>query len=259
MINRRLKQDLLKKLGITPQALSQRAERIKKEMPMTTEEATYVVAQQEGLPLDKYLDKNTLDKMRDILSQRKQGVVIKETKNNKAKNKNKEIIFSLPGFSSVTDPLLDSAIINQAKEMAAIYPLLYILENSIRKFICLIMEKEYGPDWWNQEASKKLKDKVHDRMNDEHINSWHQRRGHRPIDYLDLNELPGIIIRAVPKIAPGILPAYEWFTQLIDEVYKSRCVLCHMNPLDKTSISSIKVKFSQWEKQIKAKADKLNN
>jgi hypothetical protein len=257
MINRRLKQDLLKKLGITHQALSQRAERVKKEMPMTTEEATYVVAQQEGLSLDKYIDKDTLNKIRQILAQQKQSIEIREPKSKKTQNKNREVVFKLPGYSSMTDPLLDSAILNQAKEMAAIYPLLYILDNSIRQFICLVMEKEYGPNWWDKEVSQKLKSKVADRMNDEHINSWHQRRGRRPIDYLDLNELPSIISKTVAKIVPSILPKYEWFTQLIDEVYKSRCVLCHMNPLDKTSISSIKVKFSQWQKQITAKADKV--
>jgi hypothetical protein len=257
MINKRLKKDLLEKLRISHQALSQRAKRIKEKMPMTTEEAIYVVAQQAGLSLDKYLYKDTLNKIRQILAQQKQNIEIREPKSKKTQNKNREVVFTLPGYSSMTDPLLDSIIINQAKEMAVIYPLLYILENSIRRFICLVMEKNYGQDWWDKQVSKKSKDTVSGRMDEEHINSWHQRRGSRPIDYLDFKELPSIVYTLKDEIAPSIIPNYEWFRQLVEEVYKSRNVLCHMNPLDRTSINSVKVKFSQWQKQIKAKIDKL--
>jgi hypothetical protein len=251
MINRRLKQDLLKKLGITHQALSQRAERIKEGMPMTTEEATYVLAHRIGLKLDRYLDADTINKLRPIVSSQKSNATIPIIKNKREIIKEYHVTIS--GVFKGSDPLLDGLKMNEAKSMASIYPLLYVLENSIRQFICLIMDKEVGQDWWEKEVPKELKKDVTDRMKDENVNAWHQRRGARPIDYLDLKDLPRLISKRVNKIAPEVIPSYEWFAQMIKEVYVSRCVLCHMNPLDSDSINSVKLRFNQWQKQIKAK------
>jgi hypothetical protein len=255
MVNKTLKNDLLKKLGITPQALSQRAQRIKKSIPMTTEDAISVIAWEKGLKIEKYLGKEAITKIRQLRVQL--SPVNSTVPRNRQNKSQKENIIIISGGFKVSDPLLESSALNQAKEMAAVYPYIYILENSIRKFICLIMEKEYGSNWWDT-VSGKLKKKVIDRMKKENENSWHQRRGAREIDYLDLDLLPNILDRVIVKITPDILPSKEWLRNLIDEVYISRCVLCHMNPLEKNSIDSIKVKFNQWQKQMKAKIDKIN-
>jgi hypothetical protein len=254
MTDQKLRLDLLKKLNITKQALSQRVQRLKKETPMTTEEATYVIAHREGLKLDKYLDNDIINKIRQIMPQKTSSIALEKKGRTGQKT---EITIAILGTFKGTDPLLENTIINQAKEMAEVYPLLYILENSIRQFICLIMERECGPDWWDIDVSKRLKDKVKDRMNTENTNSWHQRRGSRSIDYLDLNELPNIMDRIINRITPKLLPNPNWLRNLIDETYVSRCVLCHMNPLDRDSISSVKLRFNQWQKQIKAKISQI--
>lgn len=251
MTNRALQNDLLGKLKISKQALSQRVKKIKQETPMTTEEATYVLAHREGLLLDKYLDKETINNLRQIIPQQKHNTKMPIQKSKK--NIIKEYSVIIPGTFKGSDPLLNGQILNEAKTMASVYPLLYVLENSIRHFICRIMEKEYGFDWWQNVVPKKLKDNVNERMQAEHMNSWHQRRGAHPIDYLDLIDLPRLISRITNRIVPKIIPSYEWLDQLIKEVYISRCVLCHMNPLDKDSIDSVKLRFKQWQKQIIAK------
>lgn len=97
------------------------------------------------------------------------------------------------------------------------------------------------------------KRQYHDRMANEKKNSWHQRRGDRPIDYLDLNQLKPLVNKYESLFVPDIIPSLQWFSQLIDEMYQSRCVLCHMNPLNKDNISSVKLKYNQWQKQIKNK------
>ena len=112
------------------------------------------------------------------------------------------------------------------------------------------MTNRYGNNWWDSKAGK-LKDKVNERMSDEKRNSWHQRRGARPIDYLDLAQLPAL----VRQIQKDIIPSIEWFTQFLDEVYKSRCVVCHMNPLDDTNIQGVKLRFTQWQRQVRGKKD----
>ena len=55
-LNRDLRKDLLEKLGVTRQRLSQKAKAIKvAHGPMSTDDAVYVLAHQAGFDLSKYL------------------------------------------------------------------------------------------------------------------------------------------------------------------------------------------------------------
>jgi len=66
--NRQLRTDLLKKLGVTAQRLSQLVTQVKRLYgPMTTEEGTYVLAHQRGLDLTRYLDTPAVDRIRGML------------------------------------------------------------------------------------------------------------------------------------------------------------------------------------------------
>ena len=157
------------------------------------------------------------------------------------------------------DILLTKTKLKEMAEMAEIYPYLYILENSIIEFIDKVMISQIGVNWWELQAPKYLRKDVQDRMADDKKDSWHQRRGARPIDYLDLKDLPRLVNKLVRVIVPDIIPSLEWFKGLVDEVYKSRCVVCHMNPLDKNNINAVKVRFNHWQKQIKEKQDIILN
>ena len=44
-----------------------------------------------------------------------------------------------------------------------------------------------------------------------------------------------------------------WFQHFVDEVYQSRCVVAHMNPLNQTNTDNVGIKFNQWETLVKAK------
>jgi len=143
MTNRKLREVLLKKLGGTRQALSQRAQKLKEQYAMTTEDATYVIAQKEGIILDKYLDKETIDRVRSLLQDISISHVSlqpspKVTRVRKESGKEERIIIVCKEFKT-TGPVLPKNKILEAKEMAAIYPLLYVLENSIREVIDRIM------------------------------------------------------------------------------------------------------------------------
>jgi len=129
------------------------------------------------------------------------------------------------------------------------------MENSIREVIDRVMTSKHGINWWDSEAPRGLADSVSKRMADEKKNSWHQRRGARPIDYIDLDNLPALIRKIERDVVPSIIPSIEWFTQFIDEIYRSRCVICHMNPLDSDNIQAIKLRFTQWQKLINEKRD----
>ena len=252
MINKSLKKALIAKLKITSQALSQRIQKLRKKSPMSSEEAAYVIAHEEGIDLYKYLEEKEIIGIRQLVLQNSKSIST-STNTKSSKNTIKNITINISGEFKGTDPLLNEKKLNEARAMAAIYPLLYVLENSIRQFICLVMEREAGPDWWENEVPTELKTDVKDKKQNEKVNSWHQRRGSHPIDYLDMKDLPRIISKITKKISPNIIPSHEWFKEFIKEVYISRCVLCHMNPLDKDSITSVKLKFNQWQKQIRTK------
>ncbi|MBA7676927.1 hypothetical protein ES703_85173 [subsurface metagenome] len=259
MTNRPLRKALLEKLKVTQQALSQRVQKLKKSYAITTEDATYLIAQWEGIILDKYLDRATVNHIRGIIQQithvTQTTTVAKLAHKGKRASDKRQTVIVFPKEFTVTDPILEEKKLLEAKDMATVYPLLYVLENSIREIIDLVMSSRYGDNWWDSEAPKGLRDTVTNRMANEKRDSWHQRRGARPIDYLDLNQLPTLMRKIEREVVPDIISSLEWFTQLVEEVYKSRCVVCHMNPLDKDNVQGVKLRFRQWQKLINAKRD----
>ena len=69
MTDSRLRQALLNKRGKSPQALYQMADRIKRDYgPMSTEDAIYWIAVDEGLDLSRFLDTETVDRVRHLRS-----------------------------------------------------------------------------------------------------------------------------------------------------------------------------------------------
>jgi len=257
--NRQLRKALLEKLNVTPQALSQRVQTLKRQYAITTEDANYIIAQREGIILDRYLDKDTVNHVRGIFQQishitQDTTTIAKLARKGKRGAEKKQLFIVFPKEFTVTDPILEERKLLEARDMAAVYPLLYVLENSIREVIDRVMTKHYGSNWWDSKAGD-LKKVVDKRKSDEERNMWHQRRGARPIDYLDLAQLPALVRQIQKDFVPNIIPSVEWFTQFVDEVYKSRCVVCHMNPLDNTNIQSVKVKFTQWQRHIAGKRD----
>ena len=158
MTDKNLRKALLKQLNCTPSALSHRVKRIKKKNPMTTEEATYVIAHNEGILIDRYLDNDTVANIRKIIQQiASQPSPVSEPKGKPRKKAVAEVenrVIEIAKEFKFTDPILQTKKINEAKEMAAIYPLLYILENSIREVIDKVMTSKYGKSWWNSKAPR---------------------------------------------------------------------------------------------------------
>jgi len=68
MTNRHLRRALLEKLGITRQALSLRAKKLKQQTPMTTTDAIYIIAHHNGIPLDRYLAPELIERVKALLS-----------------------------------------------------------------------------------------------------------------------------------------------------------------------------------------------
>jgi hypothetical protein len=74
---------------------------------------------------------------------------------------------------------------------------------------------------------------------------------------LDLNELPALVRAVQTDFVPAFFESIEWFQQLISELYRSRCVVCHMNPLTQNNVDAVGVRFNHWQNLVKAKLPQL--
>jgi hypothetical protein len=265
--NADVKNALLKKLDIQEAGLYKRAGAMRKKLPMTVEDSVHLIAFQEGIPIGKYLTAEEVQSVRHLQTQFVQAngsAPAQATPSSKRRAAtssagNREIRF--PNEFKVTNPLLPTEKLNEAKAMAAIYPLLYVVENSMREIIKRVMAKQFGEDWWNAEmTTSKLKD-IHDtvssRMTTEKKNSWHQKRGAHPIDYTDIGDLEAIILAKHQHFIPDIIGDKDWFIQFMKELKPSRNVVCHMNPLDSHNTADIKLKTKRWENLVAAAKDKI--
>lgn len=260
MTNHELKKALLAKLGIQPQGLSKRVQKKKAEIPMSTAEATYLIAHEEGLRLDRFLSADEVARIRALHTPRYPAVESRPQQHPQRRKSQppavKELRFA--GEIRVSNPLLPSAKLTEARAMARIYPVLYVLENSIRELIMRVMKNRFGYDWWGtQLTTGKLKN-VHQtaagRMLSEKRHSWHQKRGAHPIDYADISDLETIISAKQEYFVPAIIPDLQWFQNFMKELYPSRNVVCHMNPLDEHNVSDVQLRLKKWERTLKSAA-----
>jgi hypothetical protein len=141
--------------------------------------------------------------------------------------------------------------LQEAQEMAAIYPVLYVLENSMREVVRRVMAHAHGADWWDTVMTRGKLTGVHQkaesRRNGEKATRWHQRRGADPLDYVDLNDLGIIILNQQSLFFPDPLGARkEWFEQFMRELEPSRNVVCHMNPLTPHNVTDVQLRAAKW-------------
>lgn len=257
-IDKEFRKELLKKFNASPQALSQRVKKMKKITLMSTADATYLIGHQLGVKVEKYLDQSQRSHLRGLQATvASLGKGSAPTKSHPiTKPKTQENVIKLSSQSRISDPVLSKEKMQEAVEMAAIYPHLFVFENSLREVIKRVMNSKYGHDWWGKELTGgrvgNLRHNVDEKLKKEKKESWHQRRGSHPIDYLDLADLEIVLHAKQADFFPDIISDKDWFTQFMRELYPSRCVLCHMNPLDVTNIKDIYIKMEKWKKMIKA-------
>jgi hypothetical protein len=251
-INRSLRTVLLQHLDVTPQRLSQRVKKIKKEHgPMSTEDATYVIAHKEGLDLTKYLDIGTIDHIRSLIPKAPDKITSAPIKKSLGSSRKSIVIKIEPNISQI-DVLLSTTLGRDVKEMAEIYPKYYVLENSVRVVIKRILEKKHGKNWWQQRVAKPVRDTVVERMNKEAKQPWHGKRGQHEIFYSDFSDLKKIIIKNWDDFRE-IFPSQAWISQKLDELEHPRNVIAHHNPLSPEDKKRIELYFSDLISLLQSK------
>lgn len=238
--NPKVKQELLSKLGgISHQALSQRAARIKETYgPMTTEEAVYVIAHIEGIDLSKFLPIATLDRVRSL--------VPKEIQPNKSQTRPQQRV---KRQQSESYPLATKAQVKMAYDLGNnVYPNLFVLENSIRSLITKRLEV-LDINWWDKFVPSPVKNNVSKTMNKEKRYPYREARGNHPISYANFADLSTIIVANQP-IFQNIIIDFEWFRVKMDEIYMARNNLAHCVSLSSDDVARINLFFRDWARLL---------
>jgi len=252
LTSRELRAALQEELRIGRSWLYQKANEIKVEQVLPRlDEAFYLMAVDAGLDLSKYLDVETVHRVRQLHQARRQATapqprVLRTTTGTKT------VTVATGKDIKLEDPLLDKRTLDDAKVMAdRVYPVVYVLENSVRELIRRVLKSAYGDGWWGLAATDPVKKKVQERRAKEVSNPWHGRRGAQEIFYTDLGDLASIVTSNHNwQHFQRIFPSQRWLTQKLDEIEMSRNVMAHCNPLRQHDIARLKFYLADWQSQI---------
>jgi len=247
MTNKALRDALAAKLGVTRQRISQRAQALKLYVPMSTEDATYCLAHQEGFELDEYLPAQTLKRVRILLRSLGLNPDLPSTRTRTrsgGKAKARELI--LAGGARLPDPILPKRILDDASKMATTaYLMLYVFENSIRYVIATMMANQFGEDWWHKAViPNSLKKKVA-KCEGEDAAAWRSGRVAHPIYYADVNDLIQIVQRNW-QVFRKLFPQPNWFANHVQCVELLRNTVSHMIPLQRRDTEWLRDNLSRW-------------
>lgn len=136
--------------NLSESALDKRVTREAKN-GLTTVEALFVLAYKERVAFSREfrrLRSESQGRINSAIGAIRSG---SSTNNRSAKNKKQKTIsitLKTP-LGQIADPYLPNSIIQEARAMSGkAYPYLYVLENSLRNFISLVLKDKYGDSWW---------------------------------------------------------------------------------------------------------------
>jgi hypothetical protein len=153
------------------------------------------------------------------------------------------------------DPFVDDLLVAAASKNAELYPIVYVFENSVRRFVAMIMQEKFGPQWWEDKVDDKIKNTVQIRRVEESHYPWHSKRGADPIYYTDIDDLRKIISMngQVFKKFCQIQRIQLW----IEEIEKTRNTLAHNNPVAKKDRERLTVYARDWSDSAKSAFERI--
>jgi len=264
-LNQELLKELCEKLERSKRRVYGKIKEIADTQLVSNEYAAYILAYKEGIRLKKYLNSEELKDMRgSILDVKTAEPLKKDTKANTTIATSLNIYLDKK-FQEIKEPLLPNKIFSDAKKMALYYPYFYILENSIRNLMMIVMEKKYGINWWEDEIEKnsnfiQLCQELNGRKETEKEFRWHGTRKAHEIFYVDINDLRKIIKDYWPSSKANfksILKRISWVDNMLQTINMSRRIIAHNNPLSQRDFQRVKLHLKDWCDQMKLAKDKL--
>jgi hypothetical protein len=250
---------LREKADISDRGIRKRRERIQKTLPMPADIATAIVAQRAGVPINRYLDDDTLASVSTWeaqLSQKEAGQATaapRTPRSRGGKGQTKVVREAKLGDVNVPANRLSQQHLSDAERMARVYPLLYVFENSIREFVDGHLIKEYGSDWWDVDGlvPTGVQRTVEIARNAEALHRTHTSRKARPVYYMLLGELVNIVgsEKGNKVFKKPMFPRPTWFPELVQSVEVTRNIVAHMNPIQQRDVRRLEDALSDWLKQ----------
>ncbi len=243
-IKQQLLDALIKNTGLKQRQVYYLINDASKDLFIPRHLAALVVASNKDININKYASAEELSAIRQSLPARGSNTNPEPATNSKTKVKKLKIENGFP------DPFIDANVISSAHRNAELYPIMYIFENSVRNVVSIVMQNEYGEDWWELKVKDKIKDAVKIRQAEEKQYPWHSQRGAAPIYYTDISDLRTIIntYNKVFKKIFGKIPQVELW---IEEIEKTRNILAHNNPVSKKDRDRLSVFAKDWSELAK--------
>jgi Swt1-like HEPN len=216
---------------------------------ISRETAAYLVAAETGIDISRYLEESELAKVREAGGTIQPSVVLTVPKRPTARAKETDLGVTISADVKIVDPYLPKSMLEEARRMAAVYPVVYVFENSVRSLIMNVMSRRYGDKWFETKVSGKVQRRVQERIDNEDRNRWHGKRRSHPIFYTDIEDLESIIDINWADFE-DYFPDQVWVKGKIDEIEMSRNTIAHNNPLEDRDITRLKIDLGDWIRQI---------
>ncbi len=257
-----LRRELLRKLNVGERRLNQIIAARAAELPSTNDEALFTLAYENHLRLQNYLTPEQIAATR-LLVQASGAPAPAPSKTDgwraPRKKAAKTLSVTIAGVKIGDIPGLKQSHAAEAKVMAErVYPLLYFFENSVRDVIELVLVDKHGAGWWDTAVPVKVREAAAEIKAKEQKDTWHSKRGRRPIDYLLLTQLWKIIHARWKDFEPLFPQGQAWVQSMIEnDMNVSRAVFAHMNPLEEDDIKNLEASFRKWVRHLSAVAGNL--
>jgi hypothetical protein len=257
-INKSIFKMLLEKRKVTPQRVYQLIDDKKKQYnyAITIDTAAYLVAAENGIDISRYLEEKELEKVREAGGSVQSAVILAiPKKSTERQRETGDLGVKISADIRIIDPYLPKAMLEEAKRMTTVYPVVYVFENSVRSLILNIMKAKYGDEWFEKKVSGKVQRRVKERIDNEDRNRWHGKRRSNPVFYTDIEDLESIIDSNWNDFRQ-FFPDQVWVKAKIEEIEMSRNTIAHNNPLEDRDITRLKINLEDWVRQISRWAEK---